>query len=56
MFHEKKSFDEKSFLRTRNINDSDISVLVFPFGTNMKLHNVPVTPKMVKKVIADLDS
>ena len=46
----------KSFRRTRSIDDSDISVLDFPFRTSVRLHNVPVTPKMVKKVIADPDS
>ena len=28
---------------------------VFPSRTNMKLHNISVTPKMVKKVITNLD-
>ena len=28
---------------------------VFPSGTNLKLHNISVTPKMVKKVIRNLD-
>ena len=30
--------------------------LVFPSRTNLKLHNINVTPKMAKKVIAKLDS
>ena len=32
-----------------------ISLPVFPFRTNLKLHNIPVTPKMVKKVIMNFD-
>ena len=28
---------------------------VFPSGTNLKLHNISVTPRMVKKVIRNLD-
>ena len=46
----------KSFLRTRNFDNSDISVLAFLYGTNVKLYNVPVTAKIVKKVIAGPDS
>ena len=33
-----------------------ISLPVFPSRTNLKLHNISVTPKMVKKVITNLDS
>ena len=32
-----------------------ISLHVFPSRTNLKLHNISVTPKMVKKVIMNLD-
>ena len=35
---------------------SGISLPVFPSRTNLKLHNISVTPKMVKKVITNLDS
>ena len=38
-----------------NLDDSGISLLVFPSTTNLKLHNISVTPKMVKKVIKNLD-
>ena len=31
------------------------TLLVFPSRTNLKLHNVSVTPKMVKKIIINLD-
>ena len=36
-------------------NDSGISLPVFPSRTNLKPHNISVTPKMVKKVIINLD-
>ena len=35
--------------------DSGISLLVFSSRTNLKLHNISVTPKMVKEVITNLD-
>ena len=46
-----KRFSENSYLE-----DSGISLTFFFSGTNLKLHNISVTPKMVKKVIANLDS
>ena len=39
-----------------NLDDSGISLPVFPSRTNLKLHNISITPKMVKKVITNLDS
>ena len=38
-----------------NLDDSGISLPVFPSRTNSKLHNIYVTPKMVKKVVMNLD-
>ena len=38
-----------------NLDDSGISLPVFTSRTNLKLHNISVTPKMVKKVIINLD-
>ena len=38
-----------------NLADSGISLPPFPSRTNLKLHNISVTPKMVKKVIMNLD-
>ena len=38
-----------------NLDDSGISLPVFPSRTNLKLHNISVTSKMVKKVIPNLD-
>ena len=49
-----KLFTE-NFSKNSNLDDSSISVPVFPPRTNLKLHNISVTPKMVKKVITKLD-
>ena len=46
----------KNFPKTSSLDDSGISLPVFPSRTNLKLHNVSITPKMVKKVIMNLDS
>ena len=46
----------KNFSENSNLDDSGISLPVFPSRTNLKLHSVPVTPKMLKKVIMSLDS
>ena len=37
-------------------SDSGISLPVFPAASNLKLHNISLTPKMVEKVITSLDS
>ena len=49
-----KSFAE-NFSKNSNRDDSGISIPVFHSRTNLKLHNISVTPKMVKKVIMNLD-
>ena len=41
----------KLFAQKANLDDSGISLPVFPSRTHLKLHNISVTPKMVKKVI-----
>ena len=48
---DKSNLFAKNFSKDSNLDDSDISVPVSPSITNLKLHNVSVTPKMVKKVI-----
>ena len=48
-----KSFAE-NFSKNSYLADSGISLLVFASGTNLRLHNISVTPKMVKKVIMNL--
>ena len=45
----------ENFSKNSNLDDSGISLPVFPTRTNLKLHNISVTPKMVKKVIMNLD-
>ena len=52
--HQAKLFPN-SFSKNSNNDDLDVSLPVFPSRTNMKLHNISVTPKMVKKIIANLD-
>ena len=46
----------KNFSKNPNLDDSDISLLIFPFRTNLKLDNIYITPKMFRKVITNLDS
>ena len=52
---EAKMFSKK-FFKNSNLDDSGISLSVFPARTNLKLHNISAIAKMVKKVIANLDS
>ena len=46
----------KNLSKNSNFDDSGISLPALPSRTNLKLHNIYVTPKMVKKVITNLDS
>ena len=50
------SVSDKAESKSSNLDDLGISLPVFPSRTNLKLHNISVTPKMVKKVITNLDS
>ena len=45
----------ENFFEISNLDHSGISLSVFPSRTNLKLHNISVTPKMVKKAIMNLD-
>ena len=45
----------ENFPMNSNLDDSGISLPVFPSRTNLKLHNISVTPKMVRTVIMNLD-
>ena len=45
----------RNFSENSNLDDSGISLPVFPSITNLKLHNISITPKMVEKVIMKLD-
>ena len=46
----------KNFSKNSNLDGSGISLPVSPSRTNLKLHNISITPKMVEKVITNLDS
>ena len=45
----------ENFSKNCNLDDSGISLPAFPSRTNLKLYNISVTPKMVKKVLTNLD-
>ena len=45
----------ENFSVNSDIDDSDISLPVFPSRTNLKLYNISVTPKMIRKVVMNLD-
>ena len=45
----------ENFSKNSNLDDSGISLPVFPSRTNLELHNISVTLKMVKKVMMNLD-
>ena len=45
----------ENFSVNSNLDDSGISLPVFPCRTNLKLHNISVTPKMVRKIVMNLD-
>ena len=51
----KAKLSSKDFSRNSHLNDSHIFLSAFPSRTNLKLHNIPVTPKLVQKVITYLD-
>ena len=52
----KRNYLRKNFSKNSNLDDSGISLSILSSRTNLKLHNISKTPKMVKKVIANLDS
>ena len=45
----------KNFSKTPNLDDLGISLPAFPSRISLKLDNVSITSKMVKKVITNLD-
>ena len=52
---DKAKWFAKNFSENSTLDDSDISFPVFPSRTYLKLH-ISITPKLVKKVITNLDS
>ena len=51
---QQKSFAE-NFSKNSNLNDSGISLPAFLSRSNLKLYNISVAPKMVKRVIMNRD-
>ena len=49
-----KLFAENCSLNS-NLDNLGVSLPVFPSRINLKLHNISVTPKMVRKVVMNLD-
>ena len=45
----------ENFSLNSNLDDSGVSLPVFPSRTNLKLQNISVTPKMVRKIVMNLD-
>ena len=45
----------ENFSKNSNLDNSGISLPVFHSRTNLKLHNISITAKMVKKVMMNLD-
>ena len=52
---DKAKLSAENLSKDSNLDNSGMSLPVFPSITNLKLHNVSVTFKMVKKVIMNLD-
>ena len=46
----------KNFSKNSSLDYSGISLPVFPSRTSLKLQNISITPKTVKKVIMNLDT
>ena len=45
----------KNFSKNSNLENSSIHLPAFPPRPNLKVHNISVTPKVVKKVMINLD-
>ena len=52
---DKSKLFAENFSLNSNLDDSDVPLPVFHSRTNLKLHNIYVTPKMVTKVVMNLD-
>ena len=52
---DKSKLFAKNFSENSNLENSGISLPAFPSRTNLKLYHISVTPRMVKKVMTDLD-
>ena len=47
--YDKSKLFAKNFSKNSNLDDFGISLPVFPSRTNLKLHHISITQKMVKK-------
>ena len=45
-----------NFFKNSDLDEPNITLLAFPSKTNLKMYNIPVTPKLVKKELTNLDS
>ena len=45
----------ENFSKNSNLDDPGISLRAFPLRTNLKLYNIPLTFKLSKKALIDLD-
>ena len=52
---DKAKLSAENLSMNSNLDDSGITLPVFPSRTNLKLHNISVTPKIVRKVVMSLD-
>ena len=52
---DKSKLFPENFSLNSNLDDSGVSFPIFPSRTNLKLHNISITPKMVGKVVMNLD-
>ena len=55
LHHNKVKLIPKNFSKNSNLDDSNIYLPGFPSLTDLKLNNILVTPKLVKKVTFTLD-
>ena len=53
---DKAKFLANSFSNNSNFDDLGVSLPVFLSRTNLKLHNISITAKKVRKVIMNIDS
>ena len=53
---DKANLFTKIFSKNSDLDDSVISLTFVPSSKNLKLHNISVTPKMVKKFKTNFDS
>ena len=53
--YDKAKLFAENFSLNSNLDDSGVSLPVFPSRTSLKLYNISVTPKMVRKVAMNLD-